>query len=121
MHVFKYGKVACRWRCFLYVGIRDVIDVCGLMGLAVSEWVRWTERLALGAGLSRDVASSAFCNPAYSEIPLVPAHTPAHGNAETPPNTHSTHKITDLMTHSFSHTLIRANSLAHKNTCIGHS
>lgn len=91
------------------------------MGLAVSEWVRWTERLALGAGLSRDVASSAFCNPAYSEIPLVPAHTPAHGNAGTPPNTHSTHNITDLMTHSFSHTLIIATLLAHKNACIGHS
>jgi len=66
---------------------RNVIDVCGLMGLAVSEWVRWTGRLALGAGRSRDVASNAFCNLAYSEIPLVPAHTPAHGNAGTPPNT----------------------------------
>ncbi len=64
------------------------LDVCGLMDLGVCELVHWKVCVALGAGQSRDVSSSAFGSPVYSEIPLVPAHTPAHGNAGTPPNTH---------------------------------
>ncbi len=72
--------------------VRDFfLDVCGLTDLAVYEWVHWKVHVALGAGQSRDVSSSAFGSPVYSEILLVPAHTPAHGNAGTPPNTHTVH------------------------------
>lgn len=61
------------------------------MDLGECEWVHWKVRVALGADQSRDVSSSAFGSPVYSETPLVPAHTPAHGNAGTPPNTHTVH------------------------------
>lgn len=60
-----------------------------LMGLVVYEWVHLTEHLASGAGGPRDLSSTAFDSPVCNETRLEPVHTPAHDNAETPPNTHT--------------------------------
>lgn len=63
-------------------------SVC-LMVLVVYEWVHLTGRLVSGAGRSRDLSLSVFDSPVYSETRPEPVHTPARGNAGTPPNTHT--------------------------------